>query len=497
MSGVEVADNSSSRASAAWVVIAATFLLFFALGDAPVERTSEKRCHEVAVTMLETGDFLVPYYDGEPRLQKPPLYYWLAAASGALFSGPDGFTTRLPSALAALATALLVYIWTRRRLGGDVAFGALALFVTLNQFPSAGRRGDAETMLMLSTLLALFAFERFAASRSTGDGARLAFAMTLATLAKATAAFLTVLAPAAIWIWRGLPRPSGLAKSALVWLGLGAGIGLSWYLVILFRVPGAFDSLFSDLVLPVGVNTGADGDAEHYRGPTYYVSKLVSVAAPAAVFLPALVWRLIRSKGHRDSPALRFVWLSFLAMFVAFSILPQKQRHYLLPMLPLFAILVADSLLALGRDLPHVAKRIVTAGGVIGIALGAAGAAWITIFLLRFEPPSSRFDLAVAAGAGLGAIWAGVRFLRSDVRGASPALAVSLLVFMALHEARIETYASRVDFALENDEPVPETARLYAIERESAWLLELYDLEGLVEDLHERDAESAPASPPR
>jgi 4-amino-4-deoxy-L-arabinose transferase-like glycosyltransferase len=66
---------------ALWIFLGACAVLFVALGATPIERTSEKRCHEVAVTMLETGDYLVPYYDGEPRLQKPPLYYWLAAAS--------------------------------------------------------------------------------------------------------------------------------------------------------------------------------------------------------------------------------------------------------------------------------------------------------------------------------------------------------------------------------------------------------------------------------
>lgn len=495
MSDTNTSSTPTTRLAVACILAATCLLLFLGLGDTPVERTSEKRCHEVAVTMLETGDWLVPYYDGEPRLQKPPLYYWLAAASGAAFGGPNGFTTRLPSALLALATALLVVLWTKRRLGADIAFGSLLLFVTMNQFPSAARRGDAETLLLFSSLLALVAFERFCATANARTGLALAAAMTLAVLAKATAAFLTVLAPALVYLWRANPRPRGVAGKTIGWLALGAAIGFTWYLVIVLRVPGAFDTLFGDLVLPVGANISGDGDAEHYRGPTYYVSKLISVAAPASLFLPVVVWRVIQSKGHRETPAMRFVWLAFAAMFVAFSILPQKQRHYLLPMLPLFAILVSDSLVALARELPTWTTRIVRIGSALSCLLGVAGAAWILVFLWRFDAPATGFDVVAAIAAGLGAIYAGLRLARVDPRPALPALGVALLVFLALHEAKVETYTSRVDFALENDEPVPEAARLYEVERATPWLLELYDLDGVVEDLHERDAENADGDP--
>lgn len=488
MSEVDELKTDSNARGTWWIVLATVVVLFLGLGETPVERTSEKRCHEVASTMLETGDFLVPYYDGEPRLQKPPLYYWLAAASAATFGGPNGFTTRLPAALAALATALLVCFWTRRRFGAATGIAVLACFVTMNQFPSSGRRGDAESMLMFTSLLALFAFYRYSETRRVQDGAKYTAAMTLAVLSKATAAFLTVLAPIVAFSWFANPRPTGIGAKIAGWSALGITLGLAWYGVLVLRVDGAFDALFGDLVLPVGVNIAADGDAEHYRAPWYYVSKLFTLGAPASIFVPALIWRLMRTRGHRDTPALRFVWLSFAAMFIAFSLLPQKQRHYLLPLLPLFSILVSDSIIALWRELPAVGARIARAGGVLAIALGVFGATWLLVFFSRFDAPATPWDYAGAIAAGCGAIYAGARLLRLEVRS-TPILVVAALSLMALHEAEVETYTSKVDAAIENDEPVPETERLYAIETETPWLLRLYDIDGLVEDLRERDEE--------
>jgi 4-amino-4-deoxy-L-arabinose transferase-like glycosyltransferase len=56
-----------------------------------------------AVTMLETGNWLVPYLGGKPYLRKPPLMNWVIAGSFKLTGVKNEWTARLPSALAVLA----------------------------------------------------------------------------------------------------------------------------------------------------------------------------------------------------------------------------------------------------------------------------------------------------------------------------------------------------------------------------------------------------------
>ena len=69
--------------------------------------------------MVRSGDWLVPTLDGIPRLQKPPLVYWLTAASLRVL-GRHEYAARLPTALAlaglvsaALAAAALALAWRR------------------------------------------------------------------------------------------------------------------------------------------------------------------------------------------------------------------------------------------------------------------------------------------------------------------------------------------------------------------------------------------------
>src|SRR5436190_12336724 len=66
--------------------------------------------------MLERGEWLVPTNNGVPRLQKPPLVYWLTRLSLQTF-GVNEFAARLPNALATLGWILATYL-VGKRIGG-------------------------------------------------------------------------------------------------------------------------------------------------------------------------------------------------------------------------------------------------------------------------------------------------------------------------------------------------------------------------------------------
>lgn len=114
------------------------FLTFYGLGVGDLWRTENLRAR-VAAEMLESGDWVVPRLYGEPHFTKPPGMY----AAVALASLPAGRVTewsaRLPSAVAAILTAALVY-WSFRtslgRAGGLVA--ALTLPVSFVWLDKAG-----------------------------------------------------------------------------------------------------------------------------------------------------------------------------------------------------------------------------------------------------------------------------------------------------------------------------------------------------------------------
>src|SRR5207253_725641 len=59
--------------------------------------------------MVEAHRWLLPTNDGIPRLQKPPLLYWLIILSFKLF-GVSAAAARLPGALATVASVALIFL---------------------------------------------------------------------------------------------------------------------------------------------------------------------------------------------------------------------------------------------------------------------------------------------------------------------------------------------------------------------------------------------------
>src|SRR6266542_2408717 len=118
------ANLSGSVPSAGWVqqhsgaIIAGIAVVFLALTlfhtkQIPLIDRDEGRYAEAAREMLALRDWLVPRLFGVPYLEKPPLFYWLAAVALGL-AGMDEFGARLVSGLAAAAGVLSTGLFARR-----------------------------------------------------------------------------------------------------------------------------------------------------------------------------------------------------------------------------------------------------------------------------------------------------------------------------------------------------------------------------------------------
>ena len=125
----------------------------------------EIRLADNAIEMVQTGNLLVTRFDGKPETwnTKPPLQIWLEALSVKLF-GIRNLAFRLPSALAALATVLLLFAFVRRRLhdlwAASLA-GVLLLSSTGFVLVHVARNGEYDALLVLWMLAASLAFYKF------------------------------------------------------------------------------------------------------------------------------------------------------------------------------------------------------------------------------------------------------------------------------------------------------------------------------------------------
>src|SRR5262245_19228359 len=121
---------------------------FTRAGVLPI-RGEEPTRAQIALEMVERGDWVVPRQQGEPFLIRPPLQNWLIAASCLTFGTWDVWAVRFPSLLATLLTTLLIYGYGRTFLSRLGALAAAAAFATLVAMFQMGRQAETEALFIL------------------------------------------------------------------------------------------------------------------------------------------------------------------------------------------------------------------------------------------------------------------------------------------------------------------------------------------------------------
>ena len=148
--------NSDRTTHALWLT-ALALLCFWQLGAAPLNETDEGFAANRAASFFRHGTFLVSFDDvdsDEPQFRKPPLLYWVTAASLKLF-GWNLWAVRLPVALAGFGCCLLLYHLFRPALGEGVTRLAVLGFATVPFVLWHVRTAMLELPLFFLVLLAL------------------------------------------------------------------------------------------------------------------------------------------------------------------------------------------------------------------------------------------------------------------------------------------------------------------------------------------------------
>jgi 4-amino-4-deoxy-L-arabinose transferase-like glycosyltransferase len=131
------------RALPLFVVLIALFSFGFGLNWAPLFDKDEGAFAEATREMVSSGNYLMTYLNGAPRYDKPILIYWLQAISVHAF-GLHEFAVRLPSALAALVWAGLLWAFVRRRDGARTAWIAVLILTTALQITVVAKAAIAD-----------------------------------------------------------------------------------------------------------------------------------------------------------------------------------------------------------------------------------------------------------------------------------------------------------------------------------------------------------------
>ncbi len=322
----------------------------------PLIEPDESRYVQVAMEMVETGDWVTPKLNGVAYLDKPPLLYWMTATSMSVL-GVNETASRLPTVIAAMLTVLMCFLVGQRLVGSRAAWcGAISLLLC-GGFVLAGRFVIMDALLTCCTTICFLAgYLAIAADRVNWRWWLLAsVACGFGVLTKGPVALVLCVPPlfAIQWISNDI-RALRLSH----WAAFGALTVLMsapWFVAVAGVNPDFVNHFF--LKHNLSRFTSA---FNHVQPFWFYVPIVFAGMFPASMLLPTLgVFLFGRSEAYRQHRSKDLGFLVVAAIWVVgfFSLSSSKLPTYILPALPLLALL-------LGSMIEHCVIRPVMANDI-------------------------------------------------------------------------------------------------------------------------------------
>src|SRR5437763_12803615 len=139
-----------NSASGKYAILFFACVSFHVLGtwSIPLIDRDEPRFAEASRAMIERGDYVVPRFNNQLRLDKPPLAYWAQFASFRIF-GENDFAARFPSAITAALVAMSILAWGKKIGGARVGWWAAIIFTLSLQTFVHAKAAVADMWLVL------------------------------------------------------------------------------------------------------------------------------------------------------------------------------------------------------------------------------------------------------------------------------------------------------------------------------------------------------------
>lgn len=351
--------TSKDGAVLIFLVLLSATLFFVGLGSTGLFDADEPAYAGAAREMLERGDWVTPHFNGQPRFDKPILFYWLILLSYRVF-GITEFAVRFWSALAGVGLVALLWWAARRWVGGGAALWAGIAFST-NLLTALLARAAVTDMLLTffvtAAILAGLGALKDPASRNRWPARGMWAAMALAVLVKGPVGLL-IPAMALGGCLLVLREVRAGFRRLCPWEGpvLFLAIAAPWYCLALSANGWAFIEGF---VIKHHV-TRYTGVISSHAGPLWFYLPVILVGFfPWSGFLPSALWSAVQAARRRHATTagdrLAIACLCWLAgLFVFFSLAGTKLPSYLFPAFPAMALLAG---LAISNGQPRAGNR--------------------------------------------------------------------------------------------------------------------------------------------
>jgi 4-amino-4-deoxy-L-arabinose transferase-like glycosyltransferase len=318
------------------------------------------------VEMVESGNYLVPKYNGEVWTDKPILTYWMQALSTRAF-GRSELAFRLPEIIGMAATCLLTFAIAARLAGEAAGLWATAIMASSLMAVMVGTLATADGVLMpfLTGAMAIYmvvAGKRLSAIAVVGIG----LAVGAAALAKGPMAVLPVVAMVGAG-WLGRKQGLGGWKMVIT-IGIAGAIGIAMFLA--WAIPadktsgGAFLGRFIGREILHRSTSAMEGHGgDFFKYLLYYIPVIIAGFFPWTLHLPGAVSALLGGRlGRAEARPILLGWI--VPVVVLMSLAATKLPHYIVFIWPAMSVAVGAVLIAAGKGRLDERDRKWLRGGV-------------------------------------------------------------------------------------------------------------------------------------
>ena len=356
------------------------------LGETIFYSKGEPREAIVAVSMLQSGNWILPVNYGADIAFKPPFLYWCIAAVSWLVGGVSEFTTRFPSAVAAIGMMLFFFRFIRKRMGDEIAALSVLLLLTsfeVHRAAVAGRVDMVQVACIVSALCLLYRWDEEDQRRFPWVAIIL---MACATLTKGpVGSIFPCMVTGVYLLLRG--RKFWPSFGWMCCFGFLSILPYAGWMILAYQQGG---QELIDLMLEenTGRFTGSMSYASHENPIWYNFLTLIWGWVPWTLFFIASLFTLKRAKSVPDTtltlsarikkqwnrfrqqdPLQLFCWLSILLIFIFYCIPKSKRSVYLLPIYPFMALFFAQYLRSLAEKGSRLFRSFSIVFGSLGLLL--------------------------------------------------------------------------------------------------------------------------------